>query len=312
MLSRIADSMFWLNRYMERADGLLRTIRTHYILMLDKGVNQQLTWRRVLEIYTFLDEDKIAELEHNSEATLQFLLFDKQNSNSLKVVLTRARENARGVQDHITKEVWEQVNQVYHLVNQCSTDFREVDALDHIDALTKECILYNGVADTTMPRGMGWNFMSLGKYIERCLLTIEMSVHFFEEIDYDIEDERDILYWRPLLLSLSGYELHLKYYTSNNTNQNTLHQVLFNDMFTRSVIYTVKQVNKYYKDVIKNNKAVEAEPVMTRALGRIISSIQFTDFESVNKTTLQPILINTRKELETFSKCLAQQFFSYS
>ena len=89
MLSRIADSMFWLNRYMERADGLLRTIRTHYILMLDKGVNQQLTWRRVLEIYTFLDEDKIAELEHNSEATLQFLLFDKQNSNSLKVVLTR-------------------------------------------------------------------------------------------------------------------------------------------------------------------------------------------------------------------------------
>ena len=312
MLSRIADSMFWLNRYMERADGLLRTIRTHYILMLDKSVNQTLSWKQVLDIYTFLPEEEKIAMENNSEAVLKYLLFNSQNGNSLKVILTRARENARGVQDHITKEVWEQVNQIYHLVNECSKNFKEENTLNDIDALTKECILFNGVADTTMPRGMSWNFMSLGRYIERCLLTIEMSIHFFEEIEYDCTLEKDILYWRPLLLSLSGYELHLKQYNSSNTNINALHQVLFNEKFTRSVIYTLIQVDKYFRDVIKNNKAVETEPVMTRRIGRVISNIQFTDFESLNKTTLHPFLIDTRKELEAFSYSLAKQFFSYS
>jgi len=312
MLSRIADSMFWLNRYMERADGLLRTIRTHYILMLDKGVNQTLSWKKVLDIYTFLSDEEKAAIEYNSEAVLVYLMFNSKNSNSLKSILTRARENARGVQDHITKEVWEQVNQIYHLINQCSKDFKEEKALENIDALTKECILFNGVADTTMPRGMSWNFMSLGRYIERCLLTIEMAIHYFEDLEYDIDDEKDILFWRPLLLSLSGYELHLKYYNSSNTNQNALHQVLFNEKFTRSVLYTSIQVDKYFKDVIKNNKAVETEPVMTRRIGRILSNIQFTEFDSLNKTTLHPFLIDTRKELEAFSYSLAKQFFSYS
>ena len=78
MLSRIADSMFWLNRYMERADGLLRTIRTHYILMLDKSINQTLSWKQVLDIYSFLPEEEKIAMENNSEAVLKYLLFNSQ------------------------------------------------------------------------------------------------------------------------------------------------------------------------------------------------------------------------------------------
>src|SRR5215216_1897186 len=118
MLSRIADSLFWLNRYMERADGLLRVMKTNYILSLDKGVNSNITWRPILEIFTYADEQLITKLENDTNATLKLLITDTDNMNSLKVILTRARENARGVQDHITKEVWEQINQMYHAVNQ--------------------------------------------------------------------------------------------------------------------------------------------------------------------------------------------------
>src|SRR5215212_4741505 len=117
MLSRIADSLFWLNRYMERADNLLRLVHTHHILSLDKDINGVTTWKPVLEQFTLLDAASIAALETSTEATLIKLLTDTANNNSLKLIVNRARENARGAQDHITKEVWEQVNEMFHFVN---------------------------------------------------------------------------------------------------------------------------------------------------------------------------------------------------
>ncbi len=298
---------------MERSDGLLRGVRTHYILLLDKGVNQNLSWRPMLEIFTNSTEEEMLLLQDNTEAVMHRLLLDTTNVNSLKVLINKARENARGMQDHITKEVWEQINQVYHLVKQPSYDLqlKGFEAIDTVDLLTNECILYNGVADTTMPRGMGWNFMSLGKYIERCLLTIEMTVQYFEHIDYQLDDEKDILQWRPLLLSLSGYELHLKTYRSNQHNHNTLHQVLFNENFTRSILYTLKRIDKYFNHVVGYSRSKEKED-LAKLLGRLVSKFQYTDFDSLNHLTLQEFLSDTRKELGEFSRGLGQSFFSYS
>ncbi|HEX3025501.1 MAG TPA: alpha-E domain-containing protein [Chitinophagaceae bacterium] len=313
MLSRTADSMFWLSRYMERSDGLLRGIKTNYILLLDKGVNEHLSWRPMLEIFTSAGEKEIALLELNTDAALYKLISDKENFNALKILITRARENARGMQDHITKEVWEQVNQMYHLINQSKLDsqLKSFEAIKTIDLLTNECILYSGVTDTTMPRGMGWSFMSLGKHIERCLLTIEMADKYFSLIDYNIEEEKDILQWRPMLLSLSGYELHLKTYRSSEYNLNALHQVLFNEKFSRSVLYTLKRVEKYFEDVTKDHHSKEIE-VLTKCLGRLVSKLQYTDFDSINQLTLQKFLSETRKELNEFGSLLAKSFFSYS
>ena len=117
MLSRIADSLYWLHRYMERADGMLRLLKTSYILSLDKVQTSGLTWEPSLKIFTSLSAEEIEVLKMNDSASLQYLVTNTDNHNSLKVIITRARENARGVQDQITKEVWEQVNHIYHLVN---------------------------------------------------------------------------------------------------------------------------------------------------------------------------------------------------
>jgi len=313
MLSRIADSLFWLNRYMERSDGLLRNIRTHYTLSLDKGLNDHLTWKPVLEIFTQHTSEEIDQLKDNNDQLLYHLLLDKDNANSLKMLILRARENARGVQDHITKEVWKQVNELYHLVNGLNPDhhLRGVETMETIDLLSRQCLLYNGVTDTTMPRGTGWNFMTIGRQIERCLMTIEISNKYFEMIDYNIEADNDILQWRPLLLSLSGYELHLKNYQSSNYNRNTLHQVLFNENFTRSVLYTLKRIDRDFNEITLYDNSTEVE-ALSKQFGRLISKLKYTDFDSLNKTTLQHFLGDSRKELSDFSRNLAKHFFSYT
>ncbi|MFP5041669.1 alpha-E domain-containing protein [Parasediminibacterium sp. JCM 36343] len=313
MLSRIADSLFWTNRYMERADGMLRCTMTNYILMFDKGVSNNLSWQHILEVFTNCEEEEIEALKYNTEGALYKLLLDSNNTDSLKVVLGKARENARGIQDNITKEVWEQVNGMYHAINapQLEDKLKGYDALETADLFCKESIMYNGVTDTTMPRGLGWSFMNLGRYIERCFITLEVVDKFFSLIDYNIEEEKDILQWRPMLLALSGYELHLKTYRSSSHNENALHQVVFNKDFTRSVLYSLLRISKYLVDVLQENNT-EHKDAIIRRFGRLLSQVEYMDFSTLNKDNLQDFFAELKTSLADFSNLIGLSFFSYS
>jgi uncharacterized alpha-E superfamily protein len=313
MLSRIADSLFWLNRYMERADGLLRIMRAHYILSLDKGINSDLTWQPILKIFTSINDSEIAALENDTAATLHFLLTDTANLNSLKAILTRARENARGVQDHLTKEVWEQVNQMYHMVNSSniSSKLSGYDALETLENFSKNSLLFMGVTDVTMPRGLGWSFMNLGRYIERCTQTIEITDRQYKSINYNLENIIDIIQWQYLLLSLSGFELHVKTYQSSNYNKNVLHQVILNEDFPRSVLYSLNHINRYLDDVTGENKSEQTEEIK-RFYGRFYNEIKYIDFDKLRGEALKHCLQNIRINMIEFSKYLTGNFFSYN
>jgi uncharacterized alpha-E superfamily protein len=313
MLSRIADSLFWLNRYMERADGMLRLAATHYILSLDKDISGTATWMSVMEIFTDSDEDYLRSIENNTEECLKLLLIDSTNTNCLKTLVNRARENARGAQDHITKEVWEEVNQMYHLVNQPALE-QKIDSflgLEVMEPLIKHTVMYAGITDITMPRGTGWCFMNLGKYIERCLQTIAFAEAQLEITHFSEADTNDLLQWKYLLFSLSGYELHLKTYRSSNHNYNVLHQVLINENFPRSVTYSLQRIEHYLNKVIGNN-ITEERATLVRIFGRLFSRVRWMELDSLNKETVPVFFEEIKAELVEFNKKVVQHFFSYS
>ncbi len=155
MLSRIADSLFWMNRYMERSDCMMRVIRTNYILSFDIGNANNFSWKDVASSFSHSPEGVPDDKIKDTASALKFLVADIKNLNSLKVILNKARENARGVQDNITKEVWEHVNSVYHLVNAPDLEKKLAGsrALELIELLDQNTTLYYGVTDSTMPRG---------------------------------------------------------------------------------------------------------------------------------------------------------------
>ncbi len=298
---------------MERADGLLRTMKTNYILSLDKGINSNLTWRPLLEIFTMLPEADISALENDTDATLRYLLTDTTNTNSLKAILIKARENARGVQDHLTKEVWEQINQMYHLVNstEITVGLSGYEALETIENFSNNSLLYMGITDVTMPRGAGWSYMNLGKYIERCTQTNELADRQYRSIDYDLENTIDIIQWQFLLLSLSGFELYLKTYRTANYNKNVLHQVILNEDFTRSILYSLNRIDRYLHDVISENHSIKADELI-RIFGKLHSEIKYIDFENLNKEELEQCMQSVRSNMLTFSRQLTGNFFSYT
>jgi len=313
MLSRIADSLFWLNRYMERADGMLRLAATHYIFSLDKDAKVPMTWMPVMEIFTDSEADELKTIEHNTEECLKRLLIDTSNPNCLKTLVNRARENARGAQDHITKEVWEEVNQMYHLVNQPSLQHK-IDSymgLEVMEPLIRHTVLYAGITDITMPRGTGWCFMNLGKYIERCLQTIDLAEKQLLFTNFREADTNDLLQWKYLLFSLSGYELHVKTYRSPNHNFNVLHQVLINENFPRSVMYSLQRIEHYLNKVI-GHQMNEERAALLRSFGRLFSRVRYMELDSLNKDTVPIFFEDIKSDLVSFNQKVVQHFFSYS
>lgn len=313
MLSRIADSLFWMNRYMERSDGILRLIYIHYSLSLDKDVNRNLTWKPVMEMYTNMKKEEISKLEAQPELVLKKILIDTNNTNSLKVLVNKARENARGVQDHITKEVWEQVNGMYHLVNQPAmlNRLNTYEGPEVVELFQKQCVMYTGITEITMSRGMGWQFMNLGKYVERCLQTIVLTEKHLELLCQEENEVNDILQWRYLLLSLSGYEQHLKTYRTADHHYNALHQVILNDNFTRSIIYSLKHIDYCLNYITSTNNDEETKDLL-RCFGRLYSKVKYMELRNFDNSTLQPFLKEIKNELLEFSTRLTQHFFSYS
>jgi uncharacterized alpha-E superfamily protein len=311
MLSRVADSLYWLDRYMERTDAMIRVLRTSYVLSFDDGLNSISSLRQLLNIFGYLPEEKLQEYEKDSSAAMRFLITDSTNPNSLRSIISKARENARGAQDHITKEVWEQVNQVYHQVNDPSMEKRlEEEPLKVIDQLTEYITLYYGVTASTMPRGNGWNLMNTGKFIERCLLTIDIARQHLGVIEYKLDESRDILYWRNLLLSLSGYELHLKTYRTRNHDWNVVDQVLFNPHFTRSVRYSLQKIKGYLGKIVEHNNP-EGKELLWNQFGRMMSRIEYADMEQVQQEKLEEFLRHTRSDMVNFHLLLGKAFFSY-
>jgi uncharacterized alpha-E superfamily protein len=313
MLSRIADSLFWMNRYMERSDCIMRVIRTNYILSFDIGNTNSFSWQDVAATFAHSTDGNPRDKVGDMSAALKFLVTDPKNLNSIRVLISRARENARGVQDNITKEVWEHVNHLYHIVNDPGLEKKLTGSrsLEIIDLIDDNNTLYYGVTESTMPRGQGWYFMNLGKFIERCLLTIETFYAHFTKIDHQLDAAQDILFWKNLLLSLSGYELYLKTYTRGQHTMNVADHIVFNKNFPRSIIYSLSRIKRYLESAAGDSK-IEGSDSLLKSLGRISSKVEYSDLSMIREAGLPQFLHSLRDDLVNFSNQLTRVYFSYA
>lgn len=297
---------------MERTQSVLRVVRSHYIISLDNDAIGNTTWKPILEIFAQLPEKEITQIEKQPGAVLKKILVDANNPNSIKTIVAKARENARGVQNHITKELWEAVNSMYHLMNKPHLNHKlsGPDALEVVDQLMGQSVQYAGIADITMQRGTSWDFMKLGKYLERTMETIVITDKQCQLFDYDMRQERDIAQWRFLLMSLAGYEMYLKTYRTFRHNNSILHQMLLNEDYPHSVIFSLTRISRYLGDVIKGNDTSEKLALM-RTFGRLYSKIKYMDPEPLETMALQNFFKELRNDLLVFHNQLEIVFFSY-
>ncbi len=311
MLSRVADSLYWMSRYMERTDGILRMLKINYASSQDDV--QEFSWMPVLKIFTFLKEDEAKAMAHNTRAVLQFMVIGRDNPNSVLNIVTMARENGRSVQDHITKEMWQCLNDFYHTMRDENLErlLQKEDPVTVLDNLLKNGLLYFGTTDVTMARGEGNSFINMGKYLERAIQSTDILDIKFSSLNYEADKVADTTYWKYLLMSISGYELYLKTYRSGFEAKNVVEQIVLKEEFPRSVIHSVNRLHRYFER-LKNDGNAAAFNHIEFMIGRLRSKVKFSTVDSIFNEGLDHYLHDTKKGLFEIGNALSQKYFAYS
>ena len=294
---------------MERTDGILRMLRINYASSQDDVL--AFSWKPVLKIFTFLNDDEANALAHDTRGVLQYMVIGKDNTNSVLNMVTLARENGRSVQDHITKEMWQCLNDFYHAVRQeaLAEWLQKEDPVTILDMLIKLGVLYFGTTDITMARGEGNSFINIGKYLERAIQSADILDVKFSNVNYDLDETKDTTYWKYLLMSISGYELYLKTYRGGFEAKNVMGQVVLNEQFPRSVLYSINRLDRYFGRLKNERNTVDFNQI-DFMIGKLKSKVKFSTPDAIIGEGLHLFLNETKNALFVIGDTLNQKYFA--
>ena len=314
MLSRVANSIYWMARYMERAGNLARLLSANQSLMLDAGAQQEGSdfWQPIL-MATGDEEgyDKIypvREAGHISE----FLALHPGNPNSFVNSIRAARENARMIRDQITDEMWSSVNDLYLFVTTGKgRQLYKVSPADYCEQIMQGSSLFQGAASSTMMRDVCWQFFQIGTYLERADKTSRLvDTCSGVPLVTPPHPEAQPLRWLSLLHSLSAYHGYREH--DNQLNPRTVLEFLFlSDRFARSVRFCTRRVDQALRSLVSPLGAPkEFDPL--RASGRLCASLDFGTIDEILEFDLHEYIDDLQTRLNTLGNAIYQTFVLYA
>jgi len=312
MLSRVADTIYWLGRYMERTQAMLQVIRVNYIASQDE--QHFWGWKPLLHTYGDLTPEEMKALKHDTSGAVNHLIFDRHNGASVANNIVQARENARAVQDNITKEMWQGLNDYYHATRQpeLAQQVQHEDPVSGIDFLLKQGLLFAGTVQHTMPRDEGYVFLMLGRFLERALQTADIvrmaQLAFSAPAGPHGMGAPELRY---LLYGLYGYELYSKTYRGTITPNNVLQIILFNEDFPHSLSYALCQLQRYCERLRHRSLPASFERVQY-LIGRTKSKVAYSKVSADDAEGLGQFLAETRQELLEIAAALNINYFGNS
>jgi uncharacterized alpha-E superfamily protein len=244
---------------------------------------------------------------------LDHILLDKQNGASAYNNVLQARENARAAQDHITKEVWQCLNDFYHAMRggEITQQIRYGDPISGIDALMNHGMVFTGTVQTTMPRDEGYGYLALGKLLERALQTTDILRIKWNGLGEPIEESAEVPELRYLLHSLFGQELYLKTYRGHFHPDNVLQFVLHNPYFTHSLSSCLTQLSWYFERM-RTESLPESYERLEFMIGRLTNHIKYSQVGAANPSHLNEFLLETRRELLEIATAFGKYYFGRS
>ncbi|MCW3108700.1 MAG: hypothetical protein JWQ09_3206 [Segetibacter sp.] len=312
MLSRVADTIYWMARYMERTQGMLQIMRTNYISS-QEDIND-FSWRPLLNTYgSGISKEELRKIEKDTPKVFEYLILDKMNLSSAYNNIMQARENARAIQDHITKEVWQCLNNYYHFFREpeIENQVKYGDPVTAIDLLIQNGLLFTGTIKNTMTRDEGYTFLHLGKFLERAILTVDILRIKLNEIEPEGFQSVDAKGLRYLLYSLFGYEIYMKTYKGHFSIEQVLELVLYNPFFPHSVMYSLNHLNRYFER-LKPESLPENYEQLEFLIGKSLNNVKYSNLEAENLKMLNQFLQQTRKELIEIGNSFSRYYFGNS
>jgi uncharacterized alpha-E superfamily protein len=312
MLSRVAESIYWMSRYTERAENVARFIDVNLNLSLDLGPEMAHQWAPLI----FITGDERKFKEHFGEASqanvIQFLTFDEQNPNSIISCLRTARENARQVRDMISSAMWEELNKFYLLVRdaQQSGDVA-ASPFDFFGKIKLGGSLLEGVAESTMSRGEAWHFRRLGRSIERADKTsriLDVKYYLLLPSAADVGTPLDTVQWAALLKSASALEMYRKKYGRITPVQVAEFLVLDCD-FPRAMHFCLIEAEQSLLSITGGAPGTFRNSA-EQYLGRLRAELDYANMQEIIQRGLHEFIDSFQTKLNLVGQSIHETFFA--
>jgi len=315
MLSRVADSLFWIGRQIERAENIARMLEVNLNLMLDF---EQLDDEKVKEHWEPLirstgDEALFCSMydKAGSATATDFLTFNRKNPASVISCLLTARENARMVRDQISSDMWEVINELYiYLKSQSAEKVYKTGAHEFFEQIKNYSYRFQGLTDSTFSRNEGYEFLQLGKYIERADKTsriLDIKYHILLPKLNDIGGAVDVAQWQAILKSASALESYHRVYVAEILPWKVADFLIFNENFPRSIRFSLKAID-HFLHRISGTPFGQFSNEAERLSGRITSDLSFTTVDEIFRVGLHEFLDNLQVNLNNISSSVFQSY----
>lgn len=311
MLSRVADSLYWIGRYLERAENTVRILDVNMNLMLEGSTtNSEARWRRVM--HTLGNPSGVAS--DDSDAFIKSLTFDPDNHASVITCIAEARENARQVRDEISTEQWQKLNRLYHRMGEMKSPERYPMLSDALQVVLEGIHLFQGVTDTTMTHGEGWQFIRAGRYMERASQTATLLEMYYRELFVSADPlmhPAEYLEWVGLLRSCTAFEAYCTVYTADLTPERILEFLLLNREFPHSLWHSVDALVEALAAIEQDGRRSSAEELSRRA-GRLRASLSFVQIAEILEQDAASYLRHVLEQCRIIQELIYRLYISYS
>lgn len=312
MLSRVADSLYWMSRYVERAENVARFIEVNLNLLIDSPVELKEQWLPLVKTSGDLELFEKKYKTFSKENVIDFLTFDRENPNSIISCLISARENSRSVREIISSETWIQINSFYNFLNnEDSRDLALENPHEYYTRIVNNSHSFIGVINSTMSHNEGWHFCRLGRFIERADKTSRiLDVKYFLLLPsvYDVGTPIDFISWSALLRSASGYEMYRKKFR-RITPTHVAKFLILDTKFPRSILYCINVALESIKAITGtsvNSYSNESEML----LGRMSSELIYANIEEIIEDGLHEFLDNFQMNLNNVGESIYKTYFT--
>jgi len=312
MLSRVADAIYWMCRYVERAENVARFIDVNHFLMMDMPETEKGEWKSLITVTgdhrVFMERYGVA----TEENVIEFLTFDSENPNSILSCVRSARENGRSIREVISSEMWEQLNRFYLMV---TNPHARVEATHNPHRFYEEVKmashLFTGLCEGTLTHSEGWHFTRVGRFIERADKTSRiLDVKYFillPEPGY-VGSPYDSLQWAAVLKSASALEMYRKRH-QRISPASVVDFLILDSEFPRAIHYCLINAERAVHGINGTPLGTSRDEV-ERMLGKLRSDLDFSDVNEIIDYGLHEYLDGLQVKLNHVGDAIFNQYFA--
>jgi uncharacterized alpha-E superfamily protein len=313
MLSRIADSLFWLGRYIERAEYTARLLDVNFHMLLEQTQQTDLLrWNPLIVMAG--EHERYGHMydEVNAKSVFEFLAFREDNPSSIVQCVSKARENARTIRDRISREMWEDINGLYHTVSQFNpTD--ELSAGPHrfCTEVNVGSHRFHGVTEATLPHDEGWDFLRVGWSLERAEMTARLvDGQGHTPIEQHPVPAADNYQWMAVLKSVGAFEAYHRQYHSSIEAEKVAEMLILHPLHPRSIRFSMNEVQSSLRGISGSGAGFYANEA-ERLTGKVLERLRYDTIAEIFDRGLHVYLKELMVMANEIGEDIARNYFYY-